>query len=127
MAPSSSDLRTAWAAMMSPTEEPSSEGSRPNWYDHSAGPKRKPWYAAVARPSSSIRQRLAALPRQAGEEDKARLSRTLTALDEEIRSLSANLHNPSFLDRAPAAVVDKTRRRLLELEERRSALSTGGP
>ena len=67
-----------------------------------------------------------ALPRQAGEEDKTRLARTLAALDEEIRSLSAKLHNPSFLDRAPAAVVDKTRRRLLELEERRSALSTGG-
>ena len=36
------------------------------------------------------------------------------------------LRNPSFLDKAPPAIVDKTRRRLVELEERRAALS-GGP
>ena len=33
---------------------------------------------------------------------------------------------PYDLDKAPAPVVEKTRRRLVELEERRSALSSGG-
>ena len=55
-----------------------------------------------------------------------RLAQKLAALDEEIAELSAKLHNPSFLDKAPPPVVEKTRRRLVELEERRSALSTGG-
>jgi len=58
--------------------------------------------------------------------DSGKLARTLTALDEEIAELSAKLQNTSFLDKAPPAVVDKTRRRLVELEERRSALSTAG-
>jgi valyl-tRNA synthetase len=55
-----------------------------------------------------------------------KIARTLAALDEEIAELSAKLHNTSFLDKAPPVVVDKTRRRLIELEERRSALSTAG-
>jgi valyl-tRNA synthetase len=58
--------------------------------------------------------------------DRGRLVRQLTALDQEIAELSAKLHNPSFLEKAPPLVVEKTRRRLVELEERRSALSTGG-
>jgi valyl-tRNA synthetase len=59
-------------------------------------------------------------------EDSGKLARTLAALDREIAELSAKLQNTSFLDRAPQPVVDKTRRRLVELEERRSALSTAG-
>jgi valyl-tRNA synthetase len=55
-----------------------------------------------------------------------RAGRTLAALDGEIAELSTKLQNPSFLDKAPPAVVEKTRKRLVELEERRSALSTGG-
>jgi valyl-tRNA synthetase len=55
-----------------------------------------------------------------------KLARTLVALDEEIASLSLKLQNTSFLDKAPPPVVDKARRRLVELEERRSALSTAG-
>ena len=58
--------------------------------------------------------------------DRGGLSRQLAALDTEITSLSAKLQNPSFLDKAPPTVVEKTRRRLIELEERRSALSKGG-
>ncbi len=52
--------------------------------------------------------------------DGARIGRTLAALDEEIAELSAKLQNPSFLDKAPPAVVEKTRKRLVELEGRRS-------
>ena len=55
-----------------------------------------------------------------------KLARTLVALDEEIATLALKLENTSFLDKAPPAVVDKARRRLIELEERRSALSTAG-
>jgi valyl-tRNA synthetase len=58
--------------------------------------------------------------------DAGRLSRALALLDGEITELSAKLQNSSFLDKAPPAVVEKTRRRLVELEERRAALSTGG-
>jgi valyl-tRNA synthetase len=46
-------------------------------------------------------------------------------LNGEIEELATKLRNPSFLDKAPPAVVDKTRRRLVELEERRAALSDG--
>jgi valyl-tRNA synthetase len=65
------------------------------------------------------------LPARAAEADRERTARTLAQLDEEIANLLAKLRNPAFVDRAPAEVVDKTRRRLLELEERRTAL--GGP
>ncbi len=58
--------------------------------------------------------------------DSGKLARTLAALDEEIAALAAKLQNTSFLDKAPPPVVDKTRRRLIELEERRLALSTAG-
>ena len=51
------------------------------------------------------------------------LKRLDKELDEEIGSLAAKLRNPSFLDRAPGPVVEKTRRRLVELEQRRAALA----
>jgi valyl-tRNA synthetase len=63
---------------------------------------------------------------RAGGGDSQRVARQVTALDEEIAELSTKLQNPSFLDKAPGPVVDKVRRRLVELEERRSALSSGG-
>jgi valyl-tRNA synthetase len=63
------------------------------------------------------------LPRPASSEDRARVEKTLAELDEEIGSLAAKLRNPSFLDRAPGPVVEKTRRRLVELEQRRAALA----
>ena len=65
-------------------------------------------------------------PRRAAGADQGRLSRTLAEIDEEIGGLASKLRNPSFLDKAPPAVVEKTRRRLVELEERRTALSAGG-
>ncbi len=66
------------------------------------------------------------VPRSAAGADGERVGRTLAALDGEIAELSTKLQNPSFLDKAPPAVVEKARKRLVELEERRSGLSAGG-
>jgi valyl-tRNA synthetase len=61
----------------------------------------------------------------APERDTGRAARVLSELDDEISSLSAKLRNPAFLEKAPPPVVDKTRRRLVELEKRRAAVSAG--
>ncbi len=53
----------------------------------------------------------------------ARAQKTLADLDAEIAGLRGKVQNPAFAEKAPAAVVEKTRRRLVELEERRAALS----
>ncbi len=64
-----------------------------------------------------------ALPRPSSAADRSRVEKALSEVNREIETLAAKLRNPSFLDRAPAPVVEKTRRRLVELEQRRSALS----
>jgi valyl-tRNA synthetase len=63
-----------------------------------------------------------ALPGASSAADRARMAKLLAQLEREVEELSAKLHNPAFLDRAPADVVEKTRRRLEEVEERRAAL-----
>ncbi|HEY6050508.1 MAG TPA: class I tRNA ligase family protein, partial [Thermoanaerobaculia bacterium] len=65
------------------------------------------------------------LPQQAGGTDGARVEKALGDLDDEISQLAAKLRNPSYVEKAPAPVVEKTRRRLVELEERRAALAGG--
>ncbi|HEV2064417.1 MAG TPA: valine--tRNA ligase [Thermoanaerobaculia bacterium] len=65
------------------------------------------------------------LARPAGEAGAARLAKTIAEIDEERAGLRSKLENPSFVDKAPLPVVEKTRRRLIELEERRAALSGG--
>jgi valyl-tRNA synthetase len=66
-----------------------------------------------------------ALPAGAAGADPARVEKSLASLDSEIAGLRAKLHNAAFLGRAPADVVEKTRRRLSEIEERRAALAGG--
>jgi valyl-tRNA synthetase len=64
------------------------------------------------------------LSRPAPTADRSRVEKTLSEIDEEIEALAAKLRNPSFLDRAPAPVVEKVRLRMVELEQRRAALAT---
>ncbi len=65
------------------------------------------------------------IPEKTAQGDSARLARTLADLNAEIEELETKLRNPSFLDKAPAAIIDKTRRRLTELEQRRRRLAGG--
>ncbi len=87
--------------------------------------------AFEAAPASAARDVVSGLaigmsiPERAPTTDEAKRKRTLADLDGEIEELSAKLRNLSFLDKAPAPVVEKTRRRLAELEERRRRLSGG--
>jgi len=62
------------------------------------------------------------LTRGASPEADARSGKALAAVAGEIAELSAKLSNPAYLEKAPAAVVEKTRQRLRELEEKRAAL-----
>jgi valyl-tRNA synthetase len=63
------------------------------------------------------------LPEGAAPEAGARILKDLEATDDEIASLRAKLENASYLAKAPPAVVEKTRRRLHELEQKRAALA----
>jgi valyl-tRNA synthetase len=65
-----------------------------------------------------------ALPAGKADTDREGVARRLSQVEGEIGELSAKLQNPAFLERAPDDVVEKTRRRLRELEERRAALGT---
>jgi len=62
--------------------------------------------------------------RSAAAADPGKIARDLLMLDEEIRELSARLNNPDYLHKAPAAVVEKVRQRLFDMEKRRAVLGT---
>jgi valyl-tRNA synthetase len=64
-----------------------------------------------------------ALPEGAAPDAGARVRKDLEATDDEISSLKAKLENASYLEKAPPAVVEKTRLRLRELEQKRAALA----
>ena len=87
--------------------------------------------AFQAPPASATRDVVSGLavglsiPEKTSREDAARLAKTLEDLTSEIEELDTKLRNPSFLDKAPAGIIDKTRRRLTELEERRRRLAGG--
>jgi len=66
-----------------------------------------------------------ALPAGAAVADPARVAKALASVEAEIEGLRAKLANLAYLDRAPAEVVEKSRKRLSELEERRAALGSG--
>jgi valyl-tRNA synthetase len=62
------------------------------------------------------------LPQGAPAEAGARIARELAAVDAEVAEIEAKLGKPSFVEKAPAAVVEKNRQRLRELQEKRAAL-----
>jgi valyl-tRNA synthetase len=65
-----------------------------------------------------------ALPaRELGPEERARLEKELAQIDREIAGAKKRLSDDGFLSRAPTAVVEKSRRQLEELEERRARLA----
>ena len=67
------------------------------------------------------------LPAAGAGANREQIARTLAQLDGEIGDLSAKLQNPAFLEKAPPPVVEKVRRRLVELEQRRAALGNAAP
>jgi len=56
-------------------------------------------------------------------EDRAKLEKELAQLEKDMESLRKRLADESFLLRAPAAVVAKTKQQLEELSERHKRLS----
>jgi valyl-tRNA synthetase len=50
------------------------------------------------------------------KEESARLNREIAKLAKETEKAESKLHNPSFVDRAPAEVVEKEREKLAELQ-----------
>jgi valyl-tRNA synthetase len=62
------------------------------------------------------------LPKGAAADAGERIEKSVAAADDEIAGLKAKLGNPEFVGKAPAAVVEKVRARLFELEEKRAAL-----
>jgi valyl-tRNA synthetase len=58
------------------------------------------------------------------DEELARLERERDALDAEARRAEDKLANADFVAKAPAAVVDKTRARLAEVEAARAKVAS---
>ena len=54
--------------------------------------------------------------------EQARIERDLAKTDKERGGIAGRLGNAAFVDKAPAAVVDKEREKLAELDERRARL-----
>jgi valyl-tRNA synthetase len=65
-----------------------------------------------------------ALPvKEMGAEERRKLEKELSAVERDAESIRRKLADGAFLAKAPPAVVEKNRRQLAELEERRSRLS----
>ncbi|MBQ8516369.1 MAG: valine--tRNA ligase [Akkermansia sp.] len=58
------------------------------------------------------------------EAERSRISKELEKINKEITKSNAKLSNASFVDRAPAAVVDQERARLAEWETKKAQLET---
>ena len=56
--------------------------------------------------------------------ERTRISKELEKINKEIIKSNAKLGNASFVDRAPAAVVDQERARLAEWESKKAQLET---
>ena len=83
-----------------------------------------------AGPDDSVRDRVAGaelaveIERQAlGESERQRLLKELERIETEIGNARGRLDNPQFVAKAPAAVVEGSRQRLAELEERKALIA----
>jgi len=56
------------------------------------------------------------------ERERSRLERDLKKLEKELGAVEKKLANPSFIERAPEAVVEKSRRDASQLREKRERL-----
>jgi valyl-tRNA synthetase len=56
------------------------------------------------------------------DKERDRLQRELKKVDKELGVVEKKLGNPSFVERAPEAVVEKTNRDATELREKRERL-----
>ena len=56
------------------------------------------------------------------EKERNRLERDLKKLEKELGAVEKKLTNPSFIDKAPAAVVEKSKRDASQLREKRERL-----
>ncbi|HUF63416.1 MAG TPA: valine--tRNA ligase [Verrucomicrobiales bacterium] len=54
--------------------------------------------------------------------EKARISRELVQIDQELNRVESRLGNPSFVDRAPSEVIEENRRRRSDLMQKRRQL-----
>ena len=57
------------------------------------------------------------------EEERRRITREMEKLDRELETAEGKLNNPSFMERAPADIVEKVRSSHRELRERRAKLA----
>jgi valyl-tRNA synthetase len=57
------------------------------------------------------------------EAERARLEKEISKCEEDLRTVHAKLSNSSFVDRAPAPVVEEHRRRQTEFADRRVQLT----
>jgi len=55
-------------------------------------------------------------------QERERLEKELTRIDEDIKKVEARISNPSFLEKAPAAVVEEHQQRLAELRLKKDKL-----
>jgi valyl-tRNA synthetase len=94
------------------------------------GESAEPWDGLVPETAARFSVRFASQEAPADGAVLARQRSELAQLEEQIRRAEANLADPGFTGKAPAAVVEGRRRRLAELQEQRAqlgaALSTAG-
>ncbi len=81
-------------------------------------PTQKSWIKQIGRGFSVYIK----LPQASLQAQKARIQKDAAKLDQKITPLQMKLNNPEFVEKAPAAVVEKTRQKLAELQAQHAQL-----
>ena len=58
------------------------------------------------------------------DEERARLDKGIEKAERDVNALNKRLSNPRYVDNAPSHIVDETRKKLAEAEQRVSKLKT---